>query len=79
MDILKAKVYSISEEDHDIHRLRFHPLKKDYDGNRVRVTLVITVFKIFFFNLDIQKIISIICNVTQLFQTQKTHRNFEPR
>ena len=28
MDILKAKVYSISEEDHDIHRLRFHPSKK---------------------------------------------------
>ena len=28
MDILKAKVYDIHEEDHDIHRLRFHPAKK---------------------------------------------------
>ena len=26
--ILKAKVYNIHEEDHDIHRLRFHPVKK---------------------------------------------------
>ena len=28
MDILKAKVYDIHEEDHDIHCLRFHPTKK---------------------------------------------------
>ena len=28
MNILKAKVYDIHEEDHDIHHLRFHPAKK---------------------------------------------------
>ena len=28
MEKLKAKVYAISEEDHDIHQLRFHPSKK---------------------------------------------------
>ena len=28
MEILKAKVYDIHEEDHDIHQLRFHPAKK---------------------------------------------------
>ena len=27
MEILKTKVYIIHEEDHDIHRLRFHPSK----------------------------------------------------
>ena len=28
MDILKAKVYDIHEEDYNIHRLRFHSAKK---------------------------------------------------